>query len=91
MNYQELIAMVGANSFEAENCKVLITLEVVGGKPALQIDLITRTFEDYDKIQQDLLERDVEFLERSPKPLSATVTHFQIPANLNLIFTYPND
>lgn len=73
-----------ANSLEAGDCKVLLSLQTKKEKPVLQIDLLTDNFDSYEAIQQGLGRMDIDFLEHYYEPTKATVTHFEIEAKLTL-------
>lgn len=89
MNFQELLETIGNNSFTIDNCKLQATVQVIEGKPTLQLDLFTVDFETYDTIQQEFVSREVKYLEHYYEPTSSTITRFNISTNLNLFLLHP--
>lgn len=84
MNYQELMFFIsGTNSLQVDECKVLLTLQTIEGRTVLKVDVFTNDFENYDNIQQFLVEREVDFLEH-PFDESAIITHFKVETRLSL-------
>lgn len=91
MNYQELMSFIrGTNSLQVDECKVLLTLQTIGGKTVLNVDLFTNDFENYDNIQQFLVEREVDFFEH-PFEENAIITHFNMDTQLSLFHVHGDE
>lgn len=85
MDFHELYSLAeGANSIEIKNCNVSLTLQNNSGQTVLHVDAVAFTFENYDMIQQFLVERGVDFLEHDPPNVGLTITHFEVHTELTL-------